>query len=171
MAAVAVPAESRISRETAGAYFCDAFEVALRPNEQTALELYLSAVRTTPRWIESMMALRNRVVALFGLKNLGAMSAVDRDRDPASYRVGDRVGIFNILSLSPNEVILGDADKHLRAQISVYKRSGAEPKLVATTVVHVHNLLGRVYLFFVVPVHKLIVPAMLARTEHALRRP
>jgi hypothetical protein len=30
-------------------------------------------------------------------------------------------------------------------------------------VVHIHNLLGRVYMRFVVPFHKVIVPAILVR--------
>lgn len=158
-----VPVNSRVRSEIAGAYFHDAYEIPLRDTGKSALELYLDAVARTPRWIDFLMTLRNRTVAFFGLKNLGLMGGVDRGKDPASYRPGDRVGIFSILSLSDQEVVLGDADKHLRALISVYKETGERQKAVVTTVVHVNNLLGRVYLFFVVPVHKIIVPAMLTR--------
>lgn len=34
---------------------------------------------------------------------------------------------------------------------------------VLATVVHIHKLLGRVYMLLVAPVHKRIVPAMLGR--------
>jgi hypothetical protein len=43
-----------------------------------------------------------------------------------------------------------------------YSAAG-QNKVAITTVVHVNNFLGRFYLFFVVPVHKIIVPALLSR--------
>jgi hypothetical protein len=127
----------------------------------TALELYLSDVARTPKWINFLMTVRNRVVAFFGLKNIGHLSNIDLGKKSRSYKAGDRVGIFSILSVTDQELILGDSDKHLRAQVSVYKYFGEPQKIAVTTVVHVNNLLGRVYLFFVVPVHKIIVPSML----------
>lgn len=36
-------------------------------------------------------------------------------------------------------------------------------EIVVSTVVPVHNRLGRLYLFFVAPVHQIVVPAMPAR--------
>lgn len=165
MRAAAVPEGSRIRGEVAHSYFHDAFEMSLPATDKTALELYLSIVDGTPRWVDFLMASRNRIVAFLGLKNLGLLGGVDRNKGAASYRAGDRVGIFSILSLSDQEVVLGDTDKHLRAQISVYKEEGAPGKLIVSTVVHVNNFLGRAYLFFVVPVHKIIVPAMLGRVR------
>nr|WP_233224772.1 DUF2867 domain-containing protein [Thiomonas sp. X19] len=37
--------------------------------------------------------------------------------------------------------------------------------LAVSTVVHLHNLLGRVYMLLVAPIHRRIVPATLARLE------
>ncbi|MYN06281.1 DUF2867 domain-containing protein [Pseudoduganella aquatica] len=82
--------------------------------------------------------------------------------------MGDRVGIFSILYLSDDEVILGDADKHLKVCVSVRKLSEARSAVAVSTVVHIHNLLGRVYMLFVAPVHKLIVPAVLVRASDQL---
>lgn len=163
MNAAKVPTKSILRRELDTAYFCDCFEKPIKNNDKTALELYLEAVRHMPAWINFLMRLRNRIVGLFGLKNLGQLGDVEKTKDPVDYKVGDRVGIFSIVSITDQEVILGDADKHLSAQISVYKNLWPEHKVSVTTMVHVNNLLGRVYLFFVVPVHKIIVPAMLAR--------
>jgi hypothetical protein len=67
------------------------------------------------------------------------------------------------VSLSEDEVVLGDDDKHLRAHVSVYKARGKQQNVTLSTVVHVHNFLGRAYLFFVIPAHRLIVPPLLAR--------
>lgn len=162
-----VPAKSILRTELDTAYFCDCFEMPIKSNNRTALELYLGAVRHTPKWINFLMRLRNRVVALFGLKDLGQLSDVETAKDPASYKVGDRVGIFSIISMTDQEVVLGDTDKHLNAQVSVYKNSDSGHRVSITTMVHVNNLLGRVYLFFVVPVHKVIVPSMLVRMVKA----
>ena len=158
-----VPERSRLRSEIASADFHDAWEAPLHDPDRSALEIYLTAVSNTPRWVDALMALRNRIVAVFGLKNLGTLGAIDRTRPAASYRPGERLGIFTILSIQDAELVLGDSDKHLRAQVSVYREGGASARVVASTVVHVHNALGRVYLFFVVPLHRRIVPAMLER--------
>lgn len=112
------------------------------------------------------MALRNRVVQLFGLKNLGALGAFDPSKPESAYLPGDRVGIFTLIANSDNEVLLGDSDKHLDVILSVFKSSTASngtQLLAITTVVHVHNLLGRIYMLPVTPLHKLIAPAVLSR--------
>ncbi|MGB0867376.1 MAG: DUF2867 domain-containing protein, partial [Granulosicoccaceae bacterium] len=88
------------------------------------------------------------------------------------YQVGDRVGIFSIHSISEKEVILEDKDKHLHAKVSVLVQPYGEQALVqASTVVHTNNTLGKVYMFFVTPVHKLIVPASLRTLKSALQAP
>ena len=160
----AVPLHSEISRRLTGAYFHDTFETAIKPSSRSALELYLQVVAGTPAWVNAMMALRNRVVSLFGLKDLGNLGDVDTTKPAADYRIGDRVGIFTIRYLSEQEVILGDSDKHLRTEISVCK---AQDKVAVTTVVHLHNLLGRVYMLFVTPVHRRVVPATLRNAHFA----
>ena len=161
---IAVPPASAIVRELPGAYFYDCYAVSLPAAGISALQIYLNAVGNTPRWVNALMALRNWLVALVGLKNLGQLGALTPDKPVSSYRVGDRVGIFSLLMLSENEIILGDSDRHLNVQVSVCKLGQTQPQSVAVaTVVHVHNRLGRVYMLFVAPIHRLIAPALLAR--------
>ena len=156
-----VPQESRLFDELATAYFYDAYEIRLGGSEsdETALQVALRLAGASPPWFDFLLVLRNRIVALCGLKDVGRLSAVDRSKAPGDYRVGDRIGIFTLLSISPDEVVMGDDDKHLRAQISVFKRRN----VTISTVVHVHNFLGRAYLFFVIPAHRLVVPPLLKR--------
>lgn len=160
----AVPAASIVSGQLAGAYYADCYRMAIPSGDDSALQLYLNVVARTPAWINAMMKLRNRVVARLGLKDLGLQGEIDAGKPAAAYRVGDRVGIFTLLHVSENEVVLGDSDKHLRAQVSVCKLvEGVHCAIAVSTVVHIHNLLGRVYMLFVTPMHKLIVPASLRR--------
>jgi hypothetical protein len=165
---IAVPLSSEINTRLVGADFYDAYVVNVRKVGQSALDIHLDMMRSTPGWVDFLMALRNRIVAAFGLKNLGALGGVPTSRDSHSYVVGDRVGIFSIRFLSEDEVILGDSDRHLDVQVSVYRFcvDGIE-KAAVTTVVHTHNWLGRVYMALVAPFHRRIVPAVLRRYEIA----
>lgn len=159
--AASAPAGSQASLRLPGAYYQDCYQVPL-PNEGvSALELYLQVVQQTPGWVNRLMAMRNWLVGLVGLKNLGHLGALKCAKPAADYRVGDRVGIFSLLYLSQDEVLLGDSDKHLDVVLSVCK---APHKAVSvSTVVHVHNALGRLYMLPVTPLHKIIVRRMLRR--------
>lgn len=164
VALASAPRDSQIVRHMSGADYCDTYETAVGDAVPSALEIYLRAVSIAPEWIEILMSVRNRVVSVFGLKDLGNLGSVDGSKAVASYRVGDRVGIFVIESLSDAELILADSDRHLDARVSVCKTGTcARPAVAITTVVHVHNLLGRLYIAVVAPVHRVIVPAMLRR--------
>lgn len=157
-----VPSSSKISTQLSGAYYFDSYKVRISNNDRTALNIYLEIVSKTPSWINYLMSIRNNIVSILGLKNLGHLGEIDTGKPESEYCVGDRVGIFSILSLSKQEVILGDSDNHLDAKLSVFILDDSENKVVTiSTVVYVHNMLGRVYMLFVKPAHKLISPAML----------
>lgn len=160
----AIPAHSEIARRRARADFEDCYVVDIAASPQSALALYLEVARKTPAWVNRLMALRNRVVRLVGLKDLGALDGALGRKQADDYRVGDRVGIFSILFLSHDEVIMGDADKHLNVEVSTCKLVEAgQHKVAMSTVVHIHNRLGRIYMLFVAPAHRIIAPAVLAR--------
>ncbi len=111
------------------------------------------------------MGARNRVVQLLGLKNLGALDNLDQARAASTYKPGDRVGIFTLFEVTDDEVLLGDRDKHLNVVLSVHKQllaSGKAVEVTLTTVVHIKNLLGRLYMLPVTPAHRIIAPAVLA---------
>lgn len=161
---VDVPKESEIRKHLAGATLFDAFAAPIGDEHRSALELYIDIMAQTPEWINGLMDIRNKAVGLFGLKNLGQLNNVNPARKPESYRVGDHIGIFSILMLSEREVILSESDKHVDAKVSLFKTtSGNQNLVVMTTVIHVHNLLGRLYMLLVWPVHKLMVPSLLSR--------
>ncbi len=110
-----------------------------------------------------MMTLRNRVVGLFGLKNLGELAGIDSSKPSSAYVPGDRVGIFTLVEKTDHEVLLGDDDKHLNVVVSVHKMPathGQGTVVTVTTIVHVKNLLGRLYMLPVAPVHHVIARTM-----------
>lgn len=159
-----VPAASAINSRLVGASYCDCYAITVPNDGQSALGYFLTAVSKTPAWVNSLMTLRNKTVSLFGLKDLGGMGDFNSAKPDTDYLPGDRVGIFTLISNTPDEVLLGDSDKHLDVVLSIYKTNqDSDCSIVVTTVVHTHNLLGKAYMLPVTPLHKIIAPAVLAR--------
>ena len=162
-----LPTPSHIASALPGADFADCYRFADPDPQASALETYLALVARTPSWMNALMALRNRVVALVGLKHLGSMGPADAAKPASAYRLGDRIGIFTLRRAEPHEVIVFDDDKHLRVQLSLCKHVVSGQAVVSvSTVVHIHNRLGTVYMSVVGPVHRFIVPRMLAQVTH-----
>lgn len=159
------PPGSRVTGLLANADFHDAWSVEAEAVGQSALGLFIRAAARTPGWVDFCMRLRNRGGALVGLKNLGGLSAISASKPAEAYQQGDRVGIFTVFENTFQEALIGDRDKHLDVVLSIHRgaESGDGRSLVTvTTVVHVKNLLGRVYMLPVKPMHRLIAPAVLA---------
>ena len=161
--AVVPPAGSLIATRLAGADFYDAWAIDAADPQLSALRQFLKAVQATPRWVETCMNLRNRAVQLVGLKNLGELSEINPAKPDADYQPGDRVGIFTLFENTPDEVLMGDRDKHLDVVLSVHcaRPAGQPVRVTVTTVVHTKNRLGRLYMLPVKPMHKLISPSVL----------
>ncbi|MET1078879.1 MAG: DUF2867 domain-containing protein [Pseudomonas sp.] len=160
-----VPPGALIQQQLAGARFVDCQRITLENAERTALRHFLLLMADTPRWIDTLMGVRNRLVQCVGLKNLGRMTRVDPARPDESYRPNDRVGIFTLIANAPDELLLADQDKHLDVYLSVNRlplRADGTRDIVVSTVVRTHNLLGRLYMLPVGPFHRFIAPLMLA---------
>jgi hypothetical protein len=175
---VQVPAGTAIHATLPGAHFFDAYAVADPRPATSALHTWLDVLARTPRWTEHLLAVRNRLVRLVGLKGVGQLQDMHRPAsggapsDARSYRVGDRVGIFVIRHLSDAEVVMGQDDRHLDVQVSLTKHPappGGTASVVLSTVVHIHNTLGHAYMAVITPFHRLIVRSMLQRLAAAPR--
>jgi hypothetical protein len=106
----------------------------------------------SPRWIERLLALRNVLVAPFDLKK----------PVPTRTSTADTIGIFPVVSETPDRLVAGLNDKHLDFRVVVdVASSGHGQRVTATTLVLTHNLLGRVYLAIILPFHRLVVRALL----------
>jgi len=163
-----IPKQSKLNECLQGAYFYDSFSREIQYDNQTALEIFIEMVTRIPVWISFLMKMRNSIVFPFGLKNVGRLENIASSKHVDDYSVGDRVGIFTLASQSPNEIILEDCDKHLNVQVSFLIEQNRETAIVhATTVVHVHNVFGKAYMFVVTPFHKLIVPNSLNKLVQA----
>ena len=160
-----IPPGSRASDLLAGASFHDSWSITSNAVGLSALEQFMLAAKRTPRWIEICMQARNLAGRLVGLKNLGTLSAIESGKPASAYQPGDRVGIFTVFENTFDEALIGDRDKHLNVVLSIHRKDGIEAHstvITVTTVVHVKNALGRLYMLPVKPMHRLIAPAVLS---------
>jgi Protein of unknown function (DUF2867) len=174
-----VPKPSLVAAHLPGASFYDAWSMPVGGPPRDALGYFLLAAASTPAWVNMAMTIRNKVVLAFGLKDLGALPPLDPSLPTTAYQPGDRVGIFKLLQNTPAETLLGDNDKHLDVVVSLHvgppladealdanvvtKHPSNTRVITVSTVVHVHNRLGRLYMLPVTPAHRVIVPTMLRR--------
>ena len=157
-----IPAESILATDAAKAHFSDAYEVENPQADCSAFAVWLATVKKTPRWVTQSRALRNTIVAHLGLKHSGDLSSFDFSKPAQDYKVGDHVGLFTVYEITENEVVMGETDKHLDVRISLFK-SNHGGRVVVSTVVHIKNWLGHLYMFVVTPMHRIIVPTMLSK--------
>jgi hypothetical protein len=137
----------------AGAQFVDAFSIAVDDRTLDARHAAECMIGRLPRWAEALISLRNILVAPFGLKTSGASKSAPREM----------IGIFPIVSQTPDRLVAGFNDKHLdfRVVVDVANSDAASRNVTATTLVLTHNWLGRTYLAIILPFHRLIVRTML----------
>lgn len=155
MQPVEVEVKSELFGLLPGADFADAFSSTI---DDPSLDAVAAAQRTIdrpPGWISSLMRLRNMIVRPLGL----------RTGEDASYARAERIGIFPVLSRTPERVVLGLDDRHLdfRLAIDVVPLDDRRREVTTTTLVQTHNRLGRAYLALIRPFHRRIVPAMMAQ--------
>lgn len=144
-----------------GLDYADAVAVPL-PAGTTAVEFCRRSLETTPGWVRSLLATRDRLVRPLGLK--GATDL--RSRDVVVER-GRALGPFRVLAVADDEVLLGDDDKHLSFRTSFAVRdTEAGREGVCSTAVRFHNRAGRVYFAAIRPFHVVVIPAIVGRTDH-----
>jgi hypothetical protein len=162
--AVPVPTDSALTPLYSGADLLDAFAVHLPAGASDDLEVLARAAFARPApWIRALMLVRDTVMATVGVKSSTAIGAAAAARGPV-------IGFFPLLSKSPGELVVGADDRHLDFRAAIMLRPGAAGgrELVAVTVVHCHNRLGRTYLAIIAPFHRMIVRANLERAEKLL---
>ena len=137
-----------------GAQFVDAFRAEIGAAPLTAREACTRMVLHGPRWVDVLTRLRNILVTPFGLKKSG-------EGAPAP---GGLIGLFPVLSETPERLVAGFNDSHLDFRIVVdVAGDAASREVTLTTLMKTNNLLGRSYLTLITPFHKLVARGMMGR--------
>ncbi len=150
----AVEPDAALRKLLPGAEFSDAFSISTDEpiDARRAAERMMTRA---PGWVDVLLILRNIIVAPFGLKG-----------GPHRSDGADIIGIFPVLSQTHERLVAGFDDKHLdfRVIVDVFG-DGNSRRVTATTVVQTHNLLGRVYLATIKPIHRIVVQSMLRQVS------
>jgi hypothetical protein len=164
--AVPVPGAALALRGLSRVDFADAFAVELPALGPAGVRGFAEAMLAPPPpWVASLMAARDRVAGALRLRTATAMRAGD---DGIAGAAGRRIGAFRVLALTGEEVLLGANDRHLDFRISVRATPTGQGMAVSVvTAVKINNLLGRLYLVPVLPMHRLIVPALMRQAARA----
>jgi hypothetical protein len=151
------PSASLISDWYAHSQLLDSYAVDM-PFAPAASMRHLAtlALGDPPAWFRTLLAIRDAAMLPLGVKSSRQL------REGGSPEA--RVDFFPILEERENEIILGENDRHLDFRLSLLRiEAGGGTKIVATTVVHIHNLLGRAYIEAIRPFHYLVVRRSMAR--------
>jgi len=141
-----------------GAQFADAFSTTTTAKNMTAREAAERMIGRSPWWVETLMRLRDFVVAPLGLKT----ATVARNADV------EKIGFFPVLSEASERMVLGFNDSHLdfRVVVDAAPMNNGQ-RVTATTIVLMHNWIGRTYITIIKPFHRMVVRSMLKQLQNA----
>jgi len=134
--------------------FSDTYKVKLINSDISIESIYINVFTHSPKWVDNLLLLRNKIVGVFGLDTNKERAEVNKE----NLIIGSKTGIFKIYAINENEVIAGQDDKHLNFRISVLKQNN---EVFLSTLVQYNNWFGKVYFFIIKPFHKHIVKALL----------
>jgi hypothetical protein len=165
-----VPSTSLLSRELIdGAYFRDSYRAPLNRRELGIVEIFFAIFAHHPPWMKWLLIVRNKLASLAGL-DAPTASEIRHVEIKERYAVGEKIGVWPIYALSEDEVVAGRDNKHMDFRLSVLKLpDGDSASVVVTTICTVHNLSGKLYLFFVAPFHRYGVRKLMANAVAARR--
>jgi uncharacterized protein DUF2867 len=158
-----VPTSSALSLDLIrSAYFHDSYRVPLARRELTIVEIFFALFGHTPRWMKVLLIVRNAIARCCGLE-APTVAEILKPAVRGSYDVGDKIGPWPIFFINDNEIVAGRDNKHLDFRLSLLRvTDGDDESVVLSTICSVHNLTGKIYLFFIVPFHRTGVRSLLA---------
>ncbi len=166
---VPVPAASGLLHSLNRIDFADAYQVPLSHPVMDIGDAYMAIFGFAPTWVRWLMSLRGHIAVRLGLAHPFDTAPISFDEKPR-LQPGVRAGPFTVQSISTDEIIVGDNDKHLNFRISVLKTEcKGQCFVTVSTGVEMHNRLGRIYMFVVKPFHRFIASFMIQQAVWAGR--
>ena len=145
------------------AWFRDSYKARVSNQQSSVIDNFFAIFGHRPWWMNRVLIIRNRIAHYCGLdiaSNAEVTSMVIAD----SYNVGDTIGPWPIFALSATELIAGRDNSHLDFRLSVLRvQEQFKPVVIVSTICNVHNLYGKIYLFYIIPFHKWGVQKLISR--------
>lgn len=165
----AIPIESQLFKSVSKSYIVDCFSIESNKLDLPIEEIYARLMSKTPKWFDVLMKIRDATVSLLGLKSTQDMAGgdslfaqtgqiFDLKNTTKPSKIMD---FFEVIGLSENEITLNIKDRHLDMQISLLRHKidvkNNKCQISFNDVIITHNFWGKAYLFFIMPVHNIII--------------
>jgi hypothetical protein len=165
-----VPSSSALSPDLIRtAYFHDSYRAPLARPELKIVDVFFALFGHTPLWMKLLLIVRNTLAGLFGLQ-VPTVGEIMKPEVRCAYSIGEKIGPWPIFFIGDNEIVAGRNNKHLDFRLSVLKAmEGDTASVVVSTICTVHNVFGKIYLFFIVPFHRNGVRSLMSNAVVAKR--
>jgi hypothetical protein len=165
-----VPSGSVLSRELIeNSHFHDSYRAPLARPELRIVDVFFALFGHTPLWMKLLLIVRNAAARLAGLE-APTVGEIMKPTVKREYRVGEKIGPWPIFFIGDNEIVAGRNNKHMDFRLSVLKAiDGDAMSVVVSTICTVHNVFGKIYLFFIVPFHRKGVRSLMSNAVVAKR--
>ncbi len=165
-----VPSTSALGRDVIeSAYYHDSYSAPLARPQLAIADIYAAIFAHQPLTMKLLLIVRNAVVRPLGLR-APAAAEIMRSELKGRYAVGEKVGLWSIFFIGEDEIVAGANDRHQDFRVSVLRvHSASGASVVLSTICTVHNLFGKIYLFFILPYHRYGVKTLLRNAVAAGR--
>ncbi len=165
-----IPKDSALcSNMVEAAYFQDSYRAPLARRDLGIVDVFFALFGHSPLYVKLLLISRNAIAKLAGL-DVPTVAEILNPEVRSTYAVGDRIGPWPIFSISQDEIVAGRNNKHLDFRLSVLKcTEDGTASVTVSTVCTVHNLAGKVYLFFIAPFHRFGVKNLISSAVAARR--
>ena len=165
-----VPSSSTLNRALIErSYFHDSYRAPLTQSSMGIIDIFFALFGHHPLWMKLILIARNVAARIFGLE-APMIAEILKPRARSSYVAGDKIGPWPVCFIGDHEIVAGRNNKHLDFRLSVLKVvDGETTGVVVSTVCSVHNLFGKIYLFFIIPFHRAGVQLLMSNAVTAKR--
>lgn len=146
---LAKPYNDRLSLKTQKHFFRDALMTRRLRTNLTPSQIQYAIFSYMPSWVNILMKIRNKIVAMFGFE-LGQSSMAPKTDELV---IGDQAGFLTVIEKYQDEIISMADDKHMTFYLSV---ALVDDDVVVSSLVNQKTLIGRIYVNSILPFHYFI---------------
>ena len=166
----ALPPESQLGAFLKRVDYTDSFALSTNSGSLSILEIYTTILGHLPDAFKHLIVLRSQFVRPMGIRGVSYDELARSIDTTRTYSAGDRIGRWTLFAETRDELVAGADDKHLDFRVSILReRRATGERVIFSTGVQTHNLLGRVYLAVILPFHRFGVAKLLTRAAQAHR--
>ncbi|MDP2562796.1 DUF2867 domain-containing protein [Psychrobium sp. 1_MG-2023] len=147
--ALSEPYNDRLNSKAQQHFFRDALATPRNRNDLTVSQTQHAIFSYLPSWVNGLMNIRNKVVAVFGFEVGRSHKTPHSDE----LGIGDEAGFLTVIEKHSDEIISIADDKHMTFYLSV---AFVGDDVVVSSLVNQKTMIGRIYVNSILPFHYFI---------------